>query len=1712
MASHDDSASSCDGVAVVDFAQPAAEREEPKGLASPPDERNVMRSPPQTVEDWDRFITSYTWGNFGNMSFVDDRPPSARSPPSSPSQHPPARPPLDPNLTSASSTVTGRSSVAPQSTVIDASRQRTLVAERSATPQSSGSTTSSDSSDMSRVQSVSASGPSNQDPAIPNIEMDELPNASTSTQRIMKVDDKLKEEKGKRFKEQGEMTRENMDQLGKEQSAERKVYERRHGKEEHDLDSRDSQREGEKGTGMERDAGKDTARPHVRQSTGGGKKVKRRGKGERGDDALAEMDDSSDDNAGPRPPLPRPRRPTTARRPRSRGSWASRHSVSPQGSRLNLGDTASLDGALFESGTNTSTSVSQVDLEFDQAAERARVSEFFEANGYLPAPRQTPDAMRRRLRVIRRLGLDTPEMFHRDTLDRLTRLSASFFKTRCALISVVGKNKTIFLSEVGFGQNWTELDYAFCSHTIMTPGSGETCMVVADAAKDWRFRNNPFVAEGAGPVQFYAGAPLRVGHGNKEAVIGSLCILDDKPREFGEEQRRLLKDLADCVVSELELIYTQQASVESAKLHQISVDFLRRSLKHRPSELAGRGFSGDGDTTGTGTGTTATGGSRSTGRSASSVASRKRIEGADNQQPERHIDIYDEACREIRVALEAYAVAVVDLSQFHLFYPGFQNSSTGGSSTRHASTSGGQSRGHSTGKSSTAPHSVGDGSSTGNVGDEGDAYGRSSNVKRARQTYAMTDPLAPSRTPQVLFIPQRAKQSQKQFHRGEAATEEQDNLAVLGYSCEYDGFAFNFTSTPAARRVIADFIASNVKTRRVWYTRDDSEGIAQSITHLMPPGTETSLAMPVFGFDGQVAFAVVACWKDPLYTYPSGALQFVETIAGSLLASVMKERLHQAERAQLNFAAAASHELRTPLHQINAAASLLRTFLSSILEQPVAEPSSLPPPLTAKDCSEIGSQLEIIEANGLSLGSILENIIDTLDIGKLASKLKTNVADQDPLVPTVPEIPRKSALDSAEVVDFSLMLEKVVDSAMELESKARRVASGKGLDSIEVIVEVLPRNRGGWKTTSECGPLLRALGKIIHNAVKFTDHGHIHITVQDVSRDVVMTAGYDNSIKISTVSIDIKDTGRGMSAEFLDQEVLRFFAKEDPFTTGSGLGLGLAQRMIELLGGKLAIASTPNKGTVVHIEVPMQLLNDDSDSDQDALGQRDEGPDGEGPGPVRQDGIYLVGWAESRQPAVRRVGKSLVRQLKLHFCRVVSEINYASLIVMPEGGVTDEKLAELCRGARPGVQVIVLDRDRSKYGQVSQPANAEHAHTNTPASPPSPNKHTTPDGSRTDGSLSISPLTDADVEYLTTVPITHLSRPLRPTVMARIMEPVKLPERKPETYVSDVVGGNEAREELALGLTNVHRSPEVRADSETPDDLALSPIVSRTPHLGTTEARPSLVTHVDGKPVQSARSVDTTSSTVVPSHRSAVRNPSAEGDQASVGSELSASASDSENSGLRPRLHTMPSDRMGQGHEPLEESALKVLVVEDNSVNRKILTTMLRRASCNFVEAVDGVEAVSQFTAFQPDLVLLDITMPRKDGFAAASEMRQLESKFRAVAAPEAHKAGPSTPNSVTGDLEDGIASLDLDPRSPASSTGRSSSSGWHVQKKRRARIIAVTAMSAEHQRRKGLYECGIDHWMTKPLSMSVLRTMVEKMKDELRDGATEVLAVEDDT
>ena len=202
--------------------------------------------------------------------------------------------------------------------------------------------------------------------------------------------------------------------------------------------------------------------------------------------------------------------------------------------------------------------------------------------------------------------------------------------------------------------------------------------------------------------------------------------------------------------------------------------------------------------------------------------------------------------------------------------------------------------------------------------------------------------------------------------------------------------------------------------------------------------------------------------------------------------------------------------------------------------------------------------------------------------------------------------------------------------------------------------------------------------------------------------------------------------------------------------------------MVEILGGKLAIASTLSKGTLVHVEIPLHLLSEDNESDhEDLVNSSDPEAGIRIRSPIRQDGLYLVGF-DTKDPGIRRVGKSLTRTLKQNACRIVTEIQYTSLIIASVG-VPEIILANLARKARPNVQIIILGKDTAPtpMGLV------------TPASTPSVDE-------------------DAALAYLQDVPTTYLARPLRPSIISRIMRPVERTPPEPETFISPVVGGEDA--------------------------------------------------------------------------------------------------------------------------------------------------------------------------------------------------------------------------------------------------------------------------------------------------------------------------------
>lgn len=136
--------------------------------------------------------------------------------------------------------------------------------------------------------------------------------------------------------------------------------------------------------------------------------------------------------------------------------------------------------------------------------------------------------------------LDTPRD---DRFDRYTRIAARIFDMPIALISLVDESRQWFKSIEGFDASETPREFSFCGHAIL----GDDVFEVRNTRQDDRFRDNPLVLEQP-HIRYYAGVPLHTPDGHN---IGTLCIIDRIPRQLRDEDKAMLKDLADMVVDEM---------------------------------------------------------------------------------------------------------------------------------------------------------------------------------------------------------------------------------------------------------------------------------------------------------------------------------------------------------------------------------------------------------------------------------------------------------------------------------------------------------------------------------------------------------------------------------------------------------------------------------------------------------------------------------------------------------------------------------------------------------------------------------------------------------------------------------------------------------------------------------------------------------------------------------------------------------------------------------------------------------------------------------------------------------------------------------------------------------------------------------------------------------------------------------------------------------
>lgn len=175
-----------------------------------------------------------------------------------------------------------------------------------------------------------------------------------------------------------------------------------------------------------------------------------------------------------------------------------------------------------------------------------------------------------RLAAVRRYEvLDTPPD---GAFERITALAARLFDVPISIVSIVDADRIWFKSHHGVDAEEVDREPGLCASAVLQSGP----WLVNDARNDPRTLANPLVAGELG-LQFYAGVPLTTHDGYN---LGTLCIIDQQPRELNDAQVASLSDLAQVVMDELELRLAARRTVELESQLRRGAEDIARTLQH----------------------------------------------------------------------------------------------------------------------------------------------------------------------------------------------------------------------------------------------------------------------------------------------------------------------------------------------------------------------------------------------------------------------------------------------------------------------------------------------------------------------------------------------------------------------------------------------------------------------------------------------------------------------------------------------------------------------------------------------------------------------------------------------------------------------------------------------------------------------------------------------------------------------------------------------------------------------------------------------------------------------------------------------------------------------------------------------------------------------------------------------------------------------------
>ena len=167
----------------------------------------------------------------------------------------------------------------------------------------------------------------------------------------------------------------------------------------------------------------------------------------------------------------------------------------------------------------------------------------------------SPTADEERLRALRRFQTGGAERLERppfhDQLDQIAELAASLFDAPMGLVTLIDQEYQWHEGRAGTDMEKLDVTHSFCIHAIESSGA----TVIPDLRADDRFADNAYVKDEP-HHRFYAGAPIETADGHR---LGTVCVLDQTPREPDGHPTRQLENLADLA---MEMLEKREASIE----------------------------------------------------------------------------------------------------------------------------------------------------------------------------------------------------------------------------------------------------------------------------------------------------------------------------------------------------------------------------------------------------------------------------------------------------------------------------------------------------------------------------------------------------------------------------------------------------------------------------------------------------------------------------------------------------------------------------------------------------------------------------------------------------------------------------------------------------------------------------------------------------------------------------------------------------------------------------------------------------------------------------------------------------------------------------------------------------------------------------------------------------------------------------------------------